>query len=397
MTKKLLTTAVCWILGCHGPAEVDEPGAAVPPPTLTCESVSVPRSNDVDHRRFERLDTQLNSYILDADVSRRDSAYQPQAILPSLHPWFKDNVCTESWENQTIYVLPELPDELVAQIKQMTVGIPPHGMGILSGEFWAKIQRLQKLGLKPVFLEFTPEFDVAGVYVHNTGMIGFDIFANPGTPDHEYRHYLQRKALPFPGRPREISYECARSADRFFGELDATTTQLKFWIGSFENITSEIHSISKQRTYPQGDLFQVNLHYPVVAASWVSRRSCPRGLLDVVQTIAQKTEEAEGRLSDIAYRLIKLRGTVHQIQKRLLPECHQAEPICDRDRESVIRYQREMSSLSGQLNSELTAEASNRPHYVREILKSLPPAIYQDLWRTSGAFHLLIDGTNEVL
>ncbi len=388
MIQLVLSLTALFTLACHSSADTEYE------PALDCEH-SRGTAESIDTGVRIELRARLENFSKTVDGGREEQ-FHPSIVLPQVHPWFRENLCEKDRYNQPIFMLAPIPDLVIADLKTAAAGPHKDALAILSGDFWAKVQRMQQKGLKPGFLQFSKDFEVAGFYEYHTQTVGLDVFANPGTPDHEYRHHLQKMELPNPRRPRRLSARCAEQTARFLGELDATTIQLPHWVGAFDGLAAEGEE-PRERRYPQAGFLGVNLNYPALASTWVKAEECPEELVTAVRKIVDRTQVIEMAATTLAPRLVNMVHSLARLLREQKTACPGNEALCQLNLQRVEKTRAEIRRLKSELNTLLTREAKERPDYTREILLNMPYAIKRDLNNYSGAYRLIVRQAKEGL
>lgn len=392
MEKLILLTTLCALISCNAEERPVTDRAPAMQTDLKCSPKGNARSTAPTRKEYQQLKLHLEQFIDPADQIRPPE-YQPLTILGRLHPWFAANICAKTWSEQTIFILPSIPGYVIDDIRDAAQPEKKNGIAILNAEFWQEVSAIQEKGLKVAFLQFTKDFEVAGVYSGEEKLVGFDVFANPGTPRHEYRHHLQHQAELASRKRFDLNPKCKSSVGRFLGELDSTTLQIESWVGVFDNIETEDIS-GDVRNYPQSNFLYANLSYPTVAAEWIDRSSCPSDLIAAIDVLVSKTGAALREITKRTTRLAGLHATLVQIEKersRQCPDAGDSSFTCTSLANRAARIRNEAREIKTQINAALVQEAKARPVYIREEFNKMSPRTRVKMDRSSGAYHLLMN------
>jgi hypothetical protein len=336
-----------------------------------------------DLTEYRKLVREIYAYSLGTDKLGRPASLQPDTVLPRLHPWFQEgkSFCKESSEEMTILRLAPIPDQVIAEISAFS-GSDVWGIGVLNGDFWRDVARIQNAGVEAAFLMNPGEYEFAGYYSPEFRHIVFDILANPGTPTHEFRHHEQYMAVQGATPPvqqaaplsSQYSPDCQVAARRFFDELDATSFQIRHWIPTLK-FDDSVFSEDKGSLplFPHLELLQGFLNYPALAAGWVEAESCPAQLADLVGNIKRRTQRYQSQM-------VGPIGDYKQLSTGYIADLPTATNTTEKQ---------DLDNLRSRIQASLNSEATARPQDLRSMLMTIPQQDRSFLSSISGGFKFL--------
>ena len=290
---------------------------------------------------------------------------QPTTVLETLNPWFREGLSQEKTlgDRYSGYELKKIPSYVFDNLKEATLGSEPRiSFAVLTKQFWQRVYELQKKGLRVAVLSNSETENISGLFLPDQNLIAFDILAEPGTLKHEFRHYQQFTTF-WPSRvPAKIlSERCIRDASQAFEEIDAT----EFELSTYRGISFEIqNSVTlKDAAFPQVELFEINMFYPIAAGDYVNSSSnCPRQLVDSIRKIQCRIRTAADNLT---FLLWSLRDLVKQdANQNLIAETRKKfeSALLDEIRARRPANAQILSQLDRDLNRDLCGHVVSYPY-----------------------------------
>lgn len=351
--------------------------------------------------------------------NRKESHY-PGAALPHLHGWLAEGrgLKRTRVDGREVLLLKPMPAQVYSALSTLAFqdGFRS-GFEILQASFWKQVRDAQKQGLTVGFLEPDANFNVSGVYYreynYGQGLLLIDVFAGQGTMTHEYRHHVQyqafrkkEKARYWWQKPREIGSSCLSMASSFFGELDATTTELPQWVGVFRtlDITPEWHQRAKKgdldnTRFSQSYILITNLDYPGNATQRMEGQNCPEELMRAVAGIKASTDNFSTNVTEeFTNKLFGLRMEHFHAWAYVNSKCGGTQPlpaevasVCEKKKQRIAAVPAEAETLKAGLDAALSAEAKDRPLRIRRAFDAMPLGLRKDLCEFASSFEFLAD------
>ncbi len=340
----------------------------------------------------------------------RGERFRTENVLVKIHGWLSmgNGLMKNRLGNQTFLILRPIPQSVLKEIVQVTFpasdkeGRPTNtGLAILQQAFWRDLQRIQAEGVSVGFVIPNSDLLIGGIYYPDKKLIGVDIFANAGVLTHEYRHHRQHQRTDPRGtpNPRELGRQCIAGASQFFGELDATTEELKTWVGVFPamEITPRSHETQTEGEehvhFPQVGLLSGNLAYPERAYfQYVLPQDCPEEMHAVFRSIIKETGNVAGLLGDLASELYGLRMDNFFGWITLNTRCNQEnltereKAYCNTTRAKVAGIPAEAQQIKDDLDAAFPKAEENRLDVMKTELAKLSADIQRDLCLYASGF-----------
>ena len=338
----------------------------------------------------------------------RGDRLSPAGVLPKLDSWFRvgNGLTATTWQGRSAFLLERLSDSLLSDLDRVLFDEEHKtGFAIFQGVFWHKVRKLQDEGITVGFLVFDPSYKVSGVFYPEQKAIFFDAFANGGTLEHEYRHYLQdRESQRHERAPSSLTAACLLRASRYFGELDATLVELPTWRGVFKNIeiNPDWHRSAESRAIDPFALsvhwlLQADLDYPGMAADWIKGAGCPLDLITAARSISIETDEFSRRLSGhLVLDLIGLRfEDLHYWQNQNDVCVHAPSTNCDAEKQNYPDLLVRKKNYETAIDDAFTAEPQIRLAGIQKALSSLTAEEHRDLCLGAEGYGFLMDCSKE--
>jgi hypothetical protein len=372
------------------------------PEEVVAEDVSQRAGTKVLHE-LERHNLVLES------VDGRPEEYYARNLLPRLSPRLAVGRLLRLQERDGfangVLGLRRLSKDDVAHLAALTLPeVPPTGFLIVHEHFWRDVRRLQHDGINFVFFEPEQERPLAGFYSHSESLIGINVFANVGTLVHELRHREQWRRVRKAERSRggdSLSAECIQSASTYFGELDATTEQLRYWRGVSDWIVESANTSGEngEAVFAQAQILLMNLDYPVFQGSeFLDENHCPAELNEVVRDIlAHRGHERALAGSVDGLRRLAIAGT--RVRSYLArDQCGYEDrvlPDCDEHAEYLAAIEKKTADIKERLDAQLDSAIASRRPEIHERLQKLSPPVRSQLCREALGFAFLASCAGE--
>lgn len=359
---------------------------------------NVPYTQDQTSSLYQKLRDFMLKFDTIQNLTGRDSQYSEKEVLRRLHPWFsqKGALCLREDFDTNILLMSKIPLDLIRNLKEIE-DQSVNGIGILNSSFWEKVREIQETGLQVGFYRHQKSWEYGGYYrsrgLSNRGknpLIAFDIFANPGTARHEFRHHQQHQNSNYsfiPNRPVNHSDRCIAAFRSYLGELEATTYQLIDWKGSFSLQSYTDSENSGAFFYPQLVNFTGHLYYPISAKQRVKDAGCGDSLLFVIDKISENIYS----FSEVLIPLVNSQKGLAKKYSLLLgslSSCEETKPCSTREKLKATK--KRMRLVSSKIDRLILKEASLRPFYIKGLFEDhLSSSEINFFFNSIGAFKLI--------
>ncbi|MCB0341332.1 MAG: hypothetical protein H6626_06925 [Pseudobdellovibrionaceae bacterium] len=245
---------------------------------------------------YLRLKAKLYSYDTIQNTTGRTSEFSVTEVLGELHPWFKTHLSLKNFDkDRPIYLVSPIPETVIQDLAHLQ-GRFKSGIGILNADFWKQVGQIQSTGLNVGFFVHEKGWEYGGFFSSEHNLIAFDIFANPGTPKHEWRHYYQHiySVTPYFFELYKNGFytkSCYEQFSSHLKELDANTHQMDSWVGSFE-FTAELSQVPMNRRLYLPQLINLKgfFEYPKAATTRIPHQGCPDEVYNLVSAITNSVD-----------------------------------------------------------------------------------------------------------
>jgi hypothetical protein len=361
------------------------------------------KKNEVSSRvNFEKIYKKILNYDeLKSDPKLYSEILGPEIILESINPLFsvkkrKGNLEYIRFYEFDGYILKTIPINLLNQLTEAAYQDDVKtGFVILQASFWKKVKQLQNEGFKIGFLSSNVSQSIAGVYFPGTKTMLFSVIAPQGTLEHELRHHTQfelnKTLMNEPDNEDDfLSSDCISDLSNYFGELDATTIELEYWNGIFEQYNTDYRNqkpISNNAS--SASFFSKSIDYPrSKGVELKASNRCPDDLIAKVEEITKYINSFNSKIND---DLLNLKIASSK-SKRLIENENN-----DVSAEEYAEYQTDASNAKLSINSKISSESTSRPEKFKNWLPYLFKEYHMELCNRIASYQLLTScqGSNE--
>ena len=370
--------------------------------------------NHPTQQQIAELRKFLENYNNVGTVDNRDPKYNPEAVIPQIHPWLAINVGMKRRRidaNYEAYILKQIPQNVLDDLKtELYLDSYPVPLMILRRSFWVRVRDLQSKGFTIGFKVYVPNTADEGVYIDGANTFLFDTFAEYGTLTHEYEHYRQYQRLKVTHdhwiTNNHLSQNCIDNFGRFLAEVDATTAELPEWISTFKTYDYKPQE-AKDLTSTFGvldfffyrNMLAGNLSYPEFAFQWVLKSECPQNVKDTAFKIADQTAKYNEKMSNITRTLLGVKMGYEKAcadanticsgsADQWLPE---NQSTCQQDQVFLKGMDAEAATSADQIDRALWQGYEDRINFVRQTLGALPEDYQKVFCKNALAYSFLGD------
>ena len=362
---------------------------------------------------IESLRKTLEGYKGIATPENRDSKFNPEVILPQIHPWFapgKGLSLKKPRDSRQAYLLKPIPAPVLQELDEAlypdSVPVP---LMILRSSFWRRVAALEG-ELHFGFKGYEARNLEVGVYFSGSKTLLFDTFAEYGTLTHELRHHRQFTELARTHDPEEkaegLSEDCLDQFGHFLGEMDSTTAELPEWSGVFSTLDlkpAEARLAKEASELPFDhfylNLLTANLNYPSIAATWVAKSDCPAPIKNAATALSEQSIRytLEARKPGIEFTGIRTRFGMtslflnHSCQTGTSAGMDAEPRDCERAAKELAQTDPKAAPLLNELEAVLARGPGERMELARNKLNALPDSYRQVLCKNVLAFSLFVD------
>ncbi len=358
-------------------------------------------------QEIRTLRTELESYRYVGTADRRPEAFNPEKILPRIHPWLAHGFGLRLGSRGPFraFFLRPIPSDVVASLNEILYDdSTPVPLMILRSSFWIRAAKLQREGFEIGFKVYESGSTEAGVFFEHGNTMLFDTMAEYGTLSHELRHGFQFAALGKTRAPSlrhpDLTDSCVDAFGRFLGELDSTGVELNEWIGVFRTFEYKPERYRTFTDVTQADfhnfhaaLLEANLNYPSLASEWVSRSDCPDSVKNANIEISKVSQELLIRIRKATDELSNLRAgyawsCVHKntiCKNNILPADRE---ICKESEVFASRLDQRADAAMKVIDHLLKTGGEERIRHTRDMLALIPDSYKPVLCKNVRAFAL---------